>query len=247
MLISFFISLLGFMFAIRISKSLVSRQLFTQIELTKIGTSVFVGEFALAMFMRHSFFAVWCAVFLPIAIAAVALAVRISSRSREFKSDCASMLTIVLLKMKSGRSFRHSLAEVVSESDTHSRVKLSEIASSVAFSQQRKGESSDSFVRELVQELTVVDQQPHMAMRRLETFRDKLRTEDDFRRRSGQVLARIRAQSIVMSGLYIAVFAFMIAKFGWGANARLFIGSLFLFSAGALWLWFGGRKLKWTV
>lgn len=246
MLYAFCISLFGFAIVIRIGDSLVSRHLFSRSELTKIGTSVFIFEFVMSMFISRTHFGFWCAIFIPIIIAAFALCVRVSRRSKLFKRECARVLTIVLLKMKSGRSFRHSFSEAVAESDVLVRAKLAEIASSVAFSQQRS-DSADHFVRELVEELSIIDRQPHMAARRLETFRDRLRTEDEFRRRSGQVLSRIRAQSLVMSGLYVAVCAFMIAKFGWSANARLFITSVMLFGAGAIWLWLGGRKKEWKV
>ncbi|MES2963436.1 MAG: hypothetical protein V4760_06065 [Bdellovibrionota bacterium] len=105
----------------------------------------------------------------------------------------------------------------------------------------------DPFVREFVDELALIDRHPHLAVRRLETFRDKIEIEESFRRRSGQVLARIRAQSSVMTGLYLAVSAFMIAKFGWSANAKLFAIATTSFGIGAIWLWCGGRNLKWKV
>lgn len=247
MLFVFVISLLGFASALRIARVLESRQLFARDELTKIGTIVFACVIALATTLPHTLACAWLAIFLPLVCAAFSLSVRVSRRSRAFKRECASLLSIVTLKMKSGRSFRHSLDEAIAESAPRVRAKFAEVAAVVAFSQQRSGTPIDPFVRELVEELALVDRHPHAAIRRLETYRDKIEIEEDFRRRSGQVLARIRAQSLVMTGLYLAVATFMIARFGWSANARLFALATVSFGLGAIWLWLGGRKMKWKV
>ena len=247
MIFVFVIALLGFASALRIAHSLESRHLFARDELTKIGTVVFVCAFALALVLPRTHLAAWFAIFSPLAFAAFALSLRVSRRSHALRRECASLLTIVLLKMKSGRSFRHSLTEAIDESDSRVRAKFTEIAAVVAFSQQRSGMRIDPHVSEFVDELVLIDRQPHLAVRRLETYRDKIEIEEEFRRRSGQVLARIRAQSSVMTGLYLAVSAFMIARFGLGANARLFAIATVSFGIGALWLWFGGRKMKWKV
>jgi len=247
MLFVFVIALVGSMSALRIAHSLESRHLFARSELTKIGTLVFACALALAFALPHTHACAWFAIFSPIMCAAFSLCARVSRRSREFKRECASLLSVVTLKMKSGRAFRHSLDEAIAESDARVRAKFTAIASNVAFSQQRTGMPIDSFVREFVEELAHIDRQPHLAIRRLETYRDKIEIEEDFRRRSGQVLARLRAQSLVMCGLYLAVAAFMISKFGWRANSRLFALATVSFMLGAIWLWSGGRKLKWKV
>lgn len=247
MLFVFVIALIGFASALRIAHSLESRQLFARSELTKIGTGIFVCASALAIALPHTFVCAWLAIFFPIVFAAFALSLRVSRRSHSFRLECATLLAIVSLKMKSGRSFRASFDEAIAESDARVRAKFTEIAAVVAFSQQRSGMRIDSFVQNFVDELALIDRLPHLAVRRLETLRDKIEIEEDFRRRSGQVLARLRAQSFVMSGLYLAVSCFMIAKFGWSANAKLFALATTSFAIGALWLWFGGRNMKWKV
>lgn len=247
MLFVFVIALVGCLSALRIAHSLESRHLFARSELTKIGTITFACALALAVMSPRTFIVAWMIVFVSIACAAFSLSVRVSRRSRAFRSECATLLTLVLLKMKSGRAFRSSFDEAIDESGARVRAKFSEIGAVVAFSQQRSGTRIDPFVREFVEELAVIDRHPHLAVRRLETYREKIETEEEFRRRSGQVLARIRAQSLVMTGLFLAVCAFMIAKFGWQRNAALFALATTSFGLGAIWLWFGGRKKRWKV
>lgn len=247
MLFAFSCSILGFAFAIRTFTQFFARDLFDRAFMTKIGTAYLAFVIVAIFFVPHSRFALWCTLFFPLVILAIALSARLSRRSRIFQSDALNLMTLIILKMKSGRSFRSALTETVAESDSSMRAKFSEIASVVAFSQQEKMAQSDPFVRELVDEFRLIDQQPHASLRRLTVFREKIRAEDEFRRRSGQILARLRAQSLVMCGLFGAVLIFMITRFGFQANLRIYLTSSALFLAGVAWMWMGGRRLVWKV
>lgn len=245
------VSILGSMIAIRMFSNLIERNLFERSEMTKIGTVYFCSVIMLAVGLPHGYLSLWSAVFIPLAVFAFALASLVRRRAMRFHSAIRVVLASIALKMKSGRSFRQSLSEVTSESDASLRAKLSEIGSVVVFSQQndssRRTLICDPFIAALVFELREIDRQPHAASRRLAVLREKLRIEDDFRRKSGQVLARIRAQSLVMTGLYVALALFMAWKFDWRANLRIFASSALLFCLGSLWMWCGGRSLKWKV
>ncbi len=246
MLFAFLLSIFGFTFAYRTFTHFIARDLIDRALMTKIGTTYFASTLALIFFMPTSRFALWCALFFPLVMLAFALSAHVSRRSRIFQSDALAVLSVLILKMKSGRSFRASLIEVASECDQRLRVQLSEIASVVAFSQQEKSQN-DPFLRELIEEFRLIDQQPHASLRRLSVLREKIRVEDDFRRRSGQVLARLRAQSLVMCVLYACVFAFMSWHFGFRENLRALSFSMMLFVCGVAWMWAGGRRLTWKV
>lgn len=247
LLFAFLVPISGFALALRTSKHVIAHELIEKESMTKIGTVYLASVFALLICLPASRFSLWLAVFVPLAIAAIALAAHVSRRSRIFQREALSILSLIILKMKSGRSFRHSIAEVASESDRDVRAKLTEIASVVAFSQQNQASQSDAFTRDVIEEFKLIDQQPHASLRRLSVLREKIRIEDDFRRRSGQVLSRLRAQSLVMCVLYLAVFIFMVSKFGWRENASALSLSVGFFMCGVVWMWLGGRRLKWKV
>lgn len=247
MLFAFFITLFGFMFAIRIAHHFIDHHLFLKSEMTKIGTAYFACVFVSSRLIPDSKFALWSIVFAPLALIAIMLEILVSGRSRAFRQEFVGVLSLVLLKMKSGHSFRHSFNETIKESDAKIRSILSEIASVVAFSQQENQRKFDPFIVEMVEELTVIDRQPHAAAKRLETLRERLKVENEFRRRSGQVLSRIRAQSLVMTVLYAAILIFMSLKFGFRANTNVICASSFLFACGSVWMWLGGRGLRWKV
>jgi hypothetical protein len=257
------ISILGFAIGIRNSELLIAGNLFEKRAMTKIGTAYLVLVLILLFALPRGYFSVWISIFVPLLITAIAVFVIMKKRAMDFRDSFIAALTLISLKMKAGRSFRQSFSEVAAESEPRLRAKLSEIGSAVVFSPQNPDPNRNSlqlnantaisaftshqFIGEVVEELIRIDRQPHAASRRLAVFRDKLRLEDDFRRRSGQVLARIRAQSLIMTGLYVALAFFMAIKFGWRENSRLFAISLGLFTSGAIWLWRGGRNLKWKV
>lgn len=248
MMFVFLVSLLGFAVAYRISMSFVHRNHLANSDMTKIGTACFLITLALLVMLPRERFMLWIAIFLPLMIMAFSLAALVKMRSKRFRERFRETLTLILLKMKTGKSFRQALAESIDESEPQHRVKMGEIVNVVAFSQQEESASiSDEFVREAIAEFKRVDQSPHASIRRLTVFRDKLQIEDDFRHRSGQALAQIRAQSLVMTGLYLAVLVFTLHRFGWRSNSGLFITSALLFVCGAAWIWIGGRRMKWKV
>lgn len=241
------VSFLGFAIAFRTSRHLIEQNFFEKSEMTKIGTLYICAFLALLKLLPHTHLSFWIAVFAPLFVVALVLTVLIKRRSLHFRNSLVAVLALISLKMKTGRSFRRALSEVTAESEPRLRVKLSEIGSVVVFSPQKGMPHADPFISSFVSELILIDQQPHAATRRLAVFRDKLRIEDDFRRKSGQVLARIRAQSIIMTGLYVALASFIIWKFGWKTSFHIYLLSAALFSVGLLWMWRGGRNLKWKV
>lgn len=247
MLFAFSLSILGSAFAFRIFHLLISRDLFTKRELTKIGTACSISQLFMLLLLPRTHVDVWISIFLPLSTFMIALFAMVRSRMKTFKAAIREVLTLVSLKMKGGRSFRQSFTEVSAESDPRLRAKLTEIHGAVVFSQQSADLKTDLFISELIEELIRIDQQPHLAARRLNVYRDRLRIESDFRRKSGQVLARIRAQSLIMTGLFVAMTVFVALKFGFERNLRFLVASTVFFLAGAVWIWRGGRKIKWKV
>lgn len=247
MIFSFLVSILAFAVAIRLFNRLIEQNFYSKSEMTKIGTAYLALVFTFLFFLPRSHFAFWFSVSMPLLFAAGAALLFVQRRSRKFRESFCETLSVLAMKMKSGRSFRHALGETCAESDPKWRAKLSEIANAVVFSQQLRRGSRNPFIDEVVEELARIDQNPHASLKRLAVFRQKLRIEEDFRRRSGQVLARTRAQSLVMTVLYAVMFVFMVFKFGWDSNAPTLMTSALLFLVGSVWIYFSGRKIRWKV
>ncbi len=248
MLLALITLMSGFLFACRISDVVVERKWIARGHMTKIGTAYFLALIASAAAFAHSSpLLLWACAFAPFACLSLAFALVRARRSRAFRSRFREALTLILLRMKAGKSFRLALAEAIEDTDPRWRPMFVEIRELVVFSQQTEARAMPEFHRALVTELRAADTTPHAAIRRLENFRDRIRIEDDFRHRSGQVLRQIRAQSALLAGLYIAVFAFVARQFGWQEHVRLLFASACLFLTGLAWIWLGGRRIKWKT
>ena len=247
MIFAFLLSLLAFFFFFRLSEYLIAEKFISRSAMTKIGTVYLLIVVSLFILIPHSHRMIWFSLYSPLFLLGGVMILVMKRRSIQFRETLCETLTLVSLKMKSGRSFRQAMGEASSECDARFRKQLSEIVSAVVFSQQVCLHRRHTFVDEVVNELTRIDQNPHASLKRLGIFRQKLRIENDFRRKSGQVLARTRAQSLVMTILYIGIFAFMVWKFGWKENATALSTSALLFAVGGVWIFLGGRRIKWKV
>ncbi|MCM2282142.1 MAG: hypothetical protein NDI61_09885 [Bdellovibrionaceae bacterium] len=240
----------GYVCACRISDVVIAQRWFTRERMTKIGTLYFLTLMLIAIVCARvsaSAFVQWLLAFAPLAIFALVLVWLRLRRAWTFRKYFRETLTLILLRMKAGKSFRHALGEAIRESPVRWRPLLMEIRELVVFSQQTSSIGVSPLQHLIVQEFRAADQTPHAAVRRLESFRERLRLEDDFRHRSGQVLRQIRAQSLLLSGLYFAVLVFVARKFGIAAHGKLFSLSIALFLMGLSWIWMGGRRWKWKT
>lgn len=240
-------TILGSWLVIRMFERLVEKHLFESASLTKIGTGYVLGVIFFAIILPKSHFWMWLANVFPLATVSISVTALVHERERAFREGIGELLTLIALKMKTGRSFRQSFGETIEQYQPHARTKLAEIFSSVVFSQQNRVRTERPYIEELIDEMIRIDRNPHLSLKRLSIFRESKRIESDFRRKSGQALSTVRAQSLIMSVLFLAVLLFVASQFGWRQNASLFILSMTAFVAGSVWIWRGGRKLKWKV
>lgn len=246
MLIAMLLFLFGTLTGIRISRQMLEQSIFSENLMTKIGTVYAFTVLAGSVFVTSSFQKLWMLIFGPqIFVLIYAIYLR-KMREKSFRKYFRESLTNLILKMKTGKSLRQALHEIANESDPFMRRKLSEIMEIVVFSQQ-KSRPSDSFIAQVIRELCRADQNSHSSLRVLTTYRDRLRVEDEFRHKSGQVLSQIRFQALLMTGLYLAVLIFVSFQFGFQRNQKLIGISLLFFILGLAWIFLGGRRLKWKV
>lgn len=247
MLIEFIITLSALMFASRMFVRARRENILSESVLTKIGTAYFCAIIVLNYFSSSTISVVWLTSFLPLIAFVVGIEIARLCRTRAFHKAFSGSLNLTLLKMKSGKSFRQSFAEVINEmTPTHAQ-RLREIFDIVVFTQQDKEVLRSDFLALIVRELRFADQNPHAAIKRLQTLRMRIKIAEDFRRRSGQALKQVRAQSFLMSGLFLAVVIFVVINFGFHRNQNLILIAFALFAVGLIWIHHGGKKLKWKV
>ncbi len=239
----FFIS--GMLFVVRTMENLERKRLLDRKALTKIGTAYLFAIIVVTLFIPQTFNLAMIA-----ALTAVFWIVPhwlISRRNRRFQRSFLTFLNQIILNMNAGNSFRQSFEQTKRRCDPVTQAKLSEIMGFVAFSQQASQISTQPFLREIVDELKIVDQQPHRALHRLRTLRRKMKQVEDFRRKSGQVTQQLRAQALILSLLYLGLAIFMSLEFDLLNHLKMIAWSAGLFSAGSLLLLNTGKRFRWKT
>lgn len=258
-------SLFGYLILAQSAVRFLRTRWVSPLELTKIGTASFVIAFLVGKVANtQSLTQLWLVVNAAPAMVFASVGVLIYSRRRTFEARVDELLVSLLILMKQGNSMRSALDIVTQQSSPAMRLHVRELTRAVVFSQQESERESReksavddrksprswlfdrSFAR-LVSELRWIDSESSTPVRSLSELRERLRNETKIRRRSGQATAQTRAQSIVMTLLFVALAIFSMSFFGSSAVVRWILLSAPLFFVGSIWIWRGGRTIRWTV
>jgi len=165
---------------------------------------------------------------------------------RLIQREFPGFLGKVILEMKAGNSFRGAIDKHLSQAEEIWEQWLRSMIESRVFL-HTACDISDAWWSKYLQELQAAEENPHMALTRLENFRQKLRVLSEFRRKSGQALAQARIQMVVMTVLYLALLAITMTQFQITSHRRIIFASLGLFGAGQVLFWWIGQKRTWKT
>lgn len=241
------ISVIGLFLHARILQIVFSQYKMQKTDLTKIGTGIFLCGIFLNVLFRESFFLqIGGQIFLAFGLFFVAWKIS-ESRIRTVRQSFSLVLDEVILQMSSGKSFRDSMTQVCERQVGSLRIFLEDLVLSVVFSQQPKMWSNDLFFQEIVAEFQLIDRSNAKSLDRLRSFRKKIRTQLDFRRKSGQILSQIRTQSMVMSIFYLSLLVYVICSQGFAKNSQLILMSCLFFFLGSFWIYRIGKAYRWKT
>ncbi|MEQ1875004.1 MAG: hypothetical protein ABL958_00065 [Bdellovibrionia bacterium] len=245
--LSFFISLFGIASAFRSIDILFENRLIDRSLRSKSRAIVpFVIVVLVISLARHPFFA-WASVVAFILIHHLTGNFVRHRRESNFKTEFLEFLERAILLVRTGKPFRLALSSAIEDIEPFAKQKLEKILEVVFFSQHSALNDTDSFTREAVRELIAIDRSTHRSLERLVAFRRALKLEFDFRRKAGQCLRRIRWQSYILTGLYIALFVFMLFNFRWHEIQTYALISVTFFVTGLFWIMNTGRSVKWKI
>lgn len=165
---------------------------------------------------------------------------RISCLQRQI----CGFLSLILLKMHVGHSFRDALRLANYENDPFTQGKWQKLIEYVVFSQQNVPQPH-KFLNDLALELRNIDEQGHSTLKSVQNLRKKYEILDEFRHRSKQALYQTRTQSLVVTGLYFASIYFVIHRHGTSSIINMLMISLSLFFLGLVGTLLLGRGIKW--
>ncbi len=210
--------------------------------LTKIGTFIVSVEIFNAIFLPKSCLYV---VFSQILLCIVLLAFQfhlISQESLSQRRSCHELLNHLIIKMRSGESFRSALDKLSAENPRWSR--WNHKFSPDLHQSWHEVWSEEQLLR---QEFSQIHRESHQAMSRLVALRAQFGKISDFRRRSGQVLLQIRMQAAVLFVMQVALTIFVANRWGVREQLSLFVIASLLHILGVLVLLTMGRRMKWTL
>lgn len=245
MIVLITILIFGLLFALRIYKFNERNRIFNnQILKNTLLIIIFLTLTCCYLLFDRYFFA-WLTLLAVIFAIAVTIFVTTRFRERKFRQDFVDFLDRMILQVRSGHSFRNSLEVSNAKTTQSSRFKLEKIIEAVHFSQ--KVDTTNSFVREIFEEFSLVRRFPHKTLDRLCAFRRKIKIEDNFRRKSGRIVRQVRIQITFLLLMYVGVLFFVVSRFGFAENLKIILWSIGLFGVGIVGFFYLGVNKQWKI
>ena len=230
-------------------KALTSRWL-SPLELTRIGflsvlLAILSSRFSPMKSLNLSL-RIFLLIHIPLILTIFLAWLILMSRRRAQVSRIDEIVTELSIQMRRGLSLRSALESMSEEIDPILRSTVQELARNVAFSQQNDAHLDDEF-QNLARELRWIERESVAPLQSILQLREKIRTMRLIRRKSRQASAQARAQSSVMSLMYVLLATASSLFFGWKASSPWIFNSIAPFSLGVLWIWRGSQRVRWTL
>lgn len=246
---SFFTSIIGYMFGIRIIKLYIN-QIGWMDERRKVFFFVHSMLVCFIYFLFGSSPLVnWCVLMFWLLFLLGLPRILGHWVRRKFKESLMGLIDEMILTMQSGVSFRGALASLIQKESNLIKVQLLEIQNRIHFtgSVEAQPPISDPEIQRLTHELQEIDRSRSKSLDQLKSFRRLLRIEKQFQEKESQINSAVRAQMGILSALFAVLLAYVTHRFGFDANRSVIILAVSLFFIGLGLLQLMGRKKNWRV
>lgn len=249
-LISLLILMSVLLFVNRIYHQFKKQHFFSRETLTKIGTVHVFFVFVLYINYFSQPFWLWFFSFTSIIVVPLVVFIFIKLHQQQFYSDFLRFLSVLILKMQMGLSFRSAIERSLEEESWRHGYLLQHIYDNVVFSQQGKCQKTGPFgrfIRRVVSEFSLVHFNQHQAIDRLCKFRKNLQEELFFRRKSRQIWLYFGYQLGLLTVIYLAIFSFIVQEYGFLKFKIVFLLSLVSYFLGIFFVYIIGRRKEWRI
>lgn len=250
-------SVVGWMSASHLATLLVRERIISAFDMTKIGTGISLIVMSSFFFMpANSQIDAWLRLQLPVSISIIGGLLLAKRRNNAFENQMENWISNLIMRMRRGYSLVGAIEEGARENSSSNRIRMLAIARAVTFSPQKScGRSSGELKnevlnlrdREIVREFCRINACASHQIDELNRWRTQIREQRIFRRRSVQAMAQVRAQSALLSLVFATISVFSTFAFGWAAVRAAMEIAFPMFILGSMWIWRGGRRVKWTV
>lgn len=237
-------SVFGILFVIRTLQIFRTRALISPKALTKIGTiaicGVLIADFSSFQWPTEALFLLFIAFLTPLPL----LMFLERTRLQRMKIRVPVFLDRWIMNLKLGAASTPARDRSMASQSEDFQALMRPL-----FTSAKRFENATHPLLPLfcARELCRIQNEPHLALARLENLREVLRKSDDFRRKSGQATRQTAIQSVVMLLLYAALLIFTIARGGWRANSDLVLWSVLFTAIGVISMTFLAQKTRWKL
>lgn len=163
-----------------------------------------------------------------------------------YRETLLKLLDEIVLHLHNGKSFRKAIHEAIQNEKSWMQKHLLELFHHMQFNEAKR--PLDLFIlKDFFEEISTIDRSQSRCLEQVQSLRKSMKSEQNFRKKSKQVLYQIRIQSFIMSLLYVALLAYVIHEFGFYPYHRLILISGLLFLFGMLVIFYRERKLRWKI
>lgn len=238
------------LFVVRIHSYFKKQHIFPLKIMTKIGTFYFVFVFTLYFFNFQRPFWFWLLSFTSLLVVPLFLFLLTKFHQQQFYSEFLRFLSLVILSMKRGQSFSHSLETSLALGTWKQGQLLGQIRDHVVFSQQEpvvKMGLFGQFIKQISSEFRTINGNQHLAIDRLCKFRKNLLERLNFRQKSRQIWSYFYYQLGILSVIYLLIFLFVAKEYGVIPFKKSFFLSFVFYLLGLLSTFLIGRGKKWSI
>jgi Flp pilus assembly protein TadB len=166
----------------------------------------------------------------------------------QFEAELFKFIDEIILTMSTGRSFRDAFVSICQQNESYFTKKILEIhrSSQLNTIENIKNWQNEPKFLDIWHLFQSVEQNSHKQLEKLRAYRRQLFWEQNFRRKSSQATAQVKAQAFVLTILYVALLIYVIKTIG-GNNIRWILMSLILYLTGLLSLYILGKRKPWKT
>jgi len=159
-----------------------------------------------------------------------------------FEKSKIQLLDSLILQIRVGNSPQKALTEALYCSSKLEK-KLFEPIKYVFNTHFSEDQIHFLFTRDYILELRVI----LISASRVQSFRDGLKIQFQFKHKSNQVTQQIKAQAIVASVIYLIIFVISYLNLGLNQFPNLMLASFVLFLVGIIVVFKIGGKIRWKI
>ena len=244
-----FLKMFGVCIGYSVFRIFLQQNFVTEDALTKIVIGFFSFHLLQIIFIQN-FLINWILIYISVGLILLLTKIYFEIRRTQFRQEFPAILTSIILNMKLGQSFRQALRSTSLSTNRKWTEMMSRIYADVAFSPQEnacKTELPWSFMREIQKEFKKIDGSTHKTVEKVENFRRRLMIVDKFRRRSGRIRGQVHLQIIIMSFIYVGVFAINSFMFPLSQYKIIVLTSFVIYLMGMILIVLIGRKIQWKI